>query len=194
MKLNLGCGPDHKEGYTNVDFRNLPGVDKVVDLSKFPWPWEDKSVDEILMLDFLEHFPYRQTEVVLAEAWRILKLDGKIVIQVPDLEHCAKAASFDPPFLCNRCGWEYKKDDLRANFFQCGSCEQPWIDCATAAIHRLYGGQDYEGNWHFTAFTKMQIKIMLDMNGFEDMRELEQGHQYKNWNFKVEATKREDLW
>ena len=31
-KLNLGCGKDIREGFTNVDIRPLPGVDIVADV------------------------------------------------------------------------------------------------------------------------------------------------------------------
>ena len=86
MKLNLGCGDDIKEGYLNVDFRKTHPSVQVQDLSKFPWPWADGFADEILMLDFLEHFPYAQTERILFECFRILKDDGEVVIQVPDAE------------------------------------------------------------------------------------------------------------
>lgn len=193
MKLNLGCGPDLKDGYVNADFRDIPGVTKV-DLSKFPWPWPDDSVDQILMLDFLEHFPYRKTTTIIRECWRVLKLGGKLEVQVPDLEHCARAAAMTGPFLCNRCGWQYPMHDLRADFFICKQCRQPWTECAQAAIHRLYGGQDYEGNWHFTAFTTLQLNRMLQAHGFDEIQELEHEHQYKNWNFKFSATKVKDLW
>ena len=193
MKLNLGCGPDLKDGYTNVDFRDLPGAQKV-DLSKFPWPWKDGEVDEVLMLDFLEHFPYRKTVPILQEVWRVLKHGGRVEIQVPDLEHCARAASMVGPFLCNRCGWEFPYRDLRADFFTCKQCRQPWTDCAQAAIHRLYGGQDYEGNWHFTAFTNLQLDRLLQAHGFSYVQQLEREHQHKNWNFKLEAKKVENLW
>jgi hypothetical protein len=30
MKLHLGCGTKHIEGYTNIDIRYLPGVDEVI--------------------------------------------------------------------------------------------------------------------------------------------------------------------
>jgi len=194
VKLNLGCGPDIKDGYTNVDFRSLPGVDVVSDLSKFPWQFKDESASEILMLDFLEHFPYRDTEKIIHEAWRILEKDGQLIVQVPDLEHCMRAASFRPPFLCNRCGWEFPEVDFRADFFICLKCKQPWYDCATAAVHRMYGGQDYPGNFHLTGFSKLYLREMFQRNGFEPVEDMEKEHQYINWNFKFKFKKVENLW
>jgi hypothetical protein len=34
MKLNLGCGRDIKQGFVNLDYMPLPGVDVVADLER----------------------------------------------------------------------------------------------------------------------------------------------------------------
>ncbi|KKK54869.1 hypothetical protein LCGC14_3080370, partial [marine sediment metagenome] len=49
MKLNLGCGPKKMDGYTNVDKYAVFKPDIIQDLEKFPWVFEDNSVDEIVM-------------------------------------------------------------------------------------------------------------------------------------------------
>lgn len=85
VRLNLGCGYDRKDGWTNTD--------REVDLNKFPYPWKDSSVDEILMrgvLDFLE-FPGK----VICECWRILKPNGRITISVPFFNSIAAIADVD---------------------------------------------------------------------------------------------------
>jgi predicted SAM-dependent methyltransferase len=61
-KLDLGCGLNPKEGFEGVDVRG--GVAKhVVDLFKFPWPFEDNSVDELHASHLLEHVPAREVEL-----------------------------------------------------------------------------------------------------------------------------------
>ena len=80
MKLNLGCGPDIRPGYINVDGSyNLllkPSAEIVVhDLNQFPWPFPDNCADEILMWHVLEHLP--DTFKVVTEVKRILKKGGK---------------------------------------------------------------------------------------------------------------------
>jgi len=45
------------------------------------WPVEDASVDVVLATETLEHVP--QPEVFLAEARRVLRADGRIVLTVP---------------------------------------------------------------------------------------------------------------
>jgi predicted SAM-dependent methyltransferase len=193
LKLNLGCGPDIRQGYVNVDLEPASQV-LGVDLSQFPWPWEDDSTDEILMLDLLEHFPYRQTDSILNEAWRVLKVGGHIDIQVPDFEHCAFAAMDMDNYLCNVCGKAGKQAELSDIGRRCSECKTPIYDIAEAAIRRLYGGQDVKGNWHFNAFTKESLVFKLKRTGFKKFEFLEKHHQWKNWNFKIRAVKDADAW
>jgi predicted SAM-dependent methyltransferase len=202
MKLNLGCGSDVRPGYTNIDFREIPGTTNV-DLSVFPWPWERESCDEIMMLDFLEHFPYKQADQVLMECWRVLKTGGKLVVQVPDVEHCARALSFLPPFLCNMCGWEFPLVDKREKYGQrfevCENCGRSWSLIAESAVSRLYGGQDYKGNFHQAGFSKKYLREKLETcGGFSDIKEIERNENgesyFQNWNIKFEALKRGDFW
>ena len=197
MRLNLGCGKDIRKGYENIDFLDIPGATRI-DLSKFPWPFKDGSADEIMMLDFLEHFPYSKTNTILHECWRVLKPQGKLIVQVPDLEHCARAAAFLSPFMCNRCGWEFPTNDFRANFFMCGNCGTSWTNIAQDAVHRLYGGQDVEGNWHYTAFSSLLLNRTLQMCGFTSINTIEKldngETHWQNWNVRMEATKDGNLW
>lgn len=54
-KLHLGCGEDIKEGYINLDFLKMDGVDVVHNLNKFPYPFEDNQFDEVYASHILEH-------------------------------------------------------------------------------------------------------------------------------------------
>jgi hypothetical protein len=56
MKLDIGCGPNPREGFTGVDSLNF-GNEKIVkhDLRVTPWPFEDNSVSEVHCSHFLEH-------------------------------------------------------------------------------------------------------------------------------------------
>lgn len=80
LRLNLGCGRDIREGWTNVDFIKAPGVDIVADLEK-PLPWEDNSVFEVLISHTLEHIVY--WEHTVQEIHRILRPGGILTIRVP---------------------------------------------------------------------------------------------------------------
>lgn len=198
MKLNLGCGKDLRRGYLNVDFFDLPELPsqafQKVDLSTFPWPWKDSSVDEVLMIDFLEHFPYAQTEVILRESNRVLKKGGLVDIQVPDFSVCALAALGGEHVgkrttQCNACGcWLADRSEQ-----SCERCGIARIEVKIAAIKRLYGGQDRDGNWHYTAFTREILEHHLRRCGFTDFLYQEYNENgetmSQNWNFRVKARK-----
>jgi hypothetical protein len=87
LRLNLGCGTRHLEGYINVDKFGSPEYQ--LDLETFPWPWEDNSVAEIEMSHVLEHLG-QQTEVylkIIQEIYRICKPGAKVHIKVPHHRH-----------------------------------------------------------------------------------------------------------
>jgi hypothetical protein len=118
-------------------------------------------------------------------------------VQVPDLEACARAISSDEDktFHCNNCENKYRSITFPSTHTEsCAACGQPRKCIVKAAIHRLYGGQDYEGNFHKTAFTIDSLKDVLSANGFSNFILLEEEHQLKNWNIKMRATKVENIW
>ena len=55
MKLNLGCGNKLLKGYINLDKFNYYKCDVTHDLEKFPYPFKNDSVNEILLSHVLEH-------------------------------------------------------------------------------------------------------------------------------------------
>lgn len=57
MKLSLGAGTQREDGWTNVDYLDIPETDIVHNLIEFPWPFDDESVEEIKAIDVLEHLP-----------------------------------------------------------------------------------------------------------------------------------------
>lgn len=194
MRLNLGCGNDIRDGYTNVDFRKTHPDVLEVDLSKFPWPFEDSSVDEILMLDFLEHFPYRDTQRIILEVYRVLTPNGQVVIQVPDARHLMHALVQEGDYLCNNCGTKMHGLDSPDYIAKCQGCGQRDDDVSAAAMRRLYGGQDFPGNFHYTCFTENSLDQLLYGNGFSVAQREEAEHQYRNWNMKRRYSKGEMSW
>lgn len=81
MKINLGCSDKIMPGWINVDCRQLPGVDQVIDINAIPWPWKTNSISEILMSHVLEHLD--DPIAAIREIHRVLKPGGRITVYVP---------------------------------------------------------------------------------------------------------------
>jgi predicted SAM-dependent methyltransferase len=93
MKLNLACGNDYKEGYTNLDLINSK-ADIKADIEE-GIPLENNSCEEILAYRILEHINPHKMDFVLNEIERIAKPNCILKIIVPfdnilgraDLDH-----------------------------------------------------------------------------------------------------------
>ena len=85
VKLNLGCGWDHREGYLNVDFVTAHRPDLVGDVLHLPLA--SGAATEVFAQDVLEHLPRTATEEALAEWRRVTAHGGVTRIRVPSLFH-----------------------------------------------------------------------------------------------------------
>jgi len=143
IKLNLGCGEDLREEYINIDIRPIKGLTLCFDLEIHALPFQSGIISEIILKDSLEHISWRRTEWFLYECYRVLKKDGKIHIQTPDLEAIAKKVILDPDY-------EYGElSGYRAISF--------WV----------YGALDYSENVHRAGFTIPTLKNLLESIGFK---------------------------
>ena len=89
MKLNLGSGSKILKGYVNVDKFQYYNPDVVHDLEKFPYPFKDNSVDEILLSHVLEHIGQNPDVFnnIIKELYRICKNNSIVDIRVPHPRH-----------------------------------------------------------------------------------------------------------
>ncbi len=90
LKLNLGCGVNRIEGFTNVDkFGELGAIDERHDLEVFPWPWADNSVDEVVLNHVLEHLGASADVFIgiLKELYRVCAPGAVVRIAVPHPRH-----------------------------------------------------------------------------------------------------------
>ena len=87
LKLNLGSGQHPLDGYVNVDKFGSPDV--VWDLEQFPWPWDDNSVDEVLMQHVLEHVGASAETYfrIVKELYRVCRDGATVRIIVPHPRH-----------------------------------------------------------------------------------------------------------
>lgn len=89
VKLHLGCGNVRLPGFTGVDIRPLPGV-TVCPVDRLD-PFLDNTADLIYASHVLEHFRRRDTQRVLREWYRVLKVGGTLRLSVPDFDACVEA-------------------------------------------------------------------------------------------------------
>lgn len=80
--LNLGCGFHKRLQCINVDKYDICEPDVIHDLNVFPYPWDDNSIDGIIMFHVLEHL--EDWWAAFLECARILKPGGNFEIRVPD--------------------------------------------------------------------------------------------------------------
>lgn len=181
LKLNLGSHSKRIRGdWINVDALELLNVDIVHNLVKYPYPWEDNSVDEILLVEVLEHISFRETDNVLKEIYRILKKGGKFHIQVPDCgsmmkAYCENEISAVVPH-------KPESDEQVVELFKkTGKLVHPnrWI-------FSFLGAQKHEFDTHKNIFTKERMEDYLLNAGFEvDFKD-----DIKNWKIIVNAIKK----
>lgn len=93
LKLDLGCGPNKREGFDGVDSIAFDGVDWVADLNQ-PWPWADNSVEEVNCSHTLEHFDGTERVHFANELYRVLVPGGKAIITTP---HWASNRAYGDP-------------------------------------------------------------------------------------------------
>jgi len=92
VKVDLACGDNKKEGYIGVDVMKTSSTDVVHDLTQYPWPFEDASVDVIHCSHYIEHIPHNIFNdkddrdgliQFMDEVYRILKVGGVANIDAP---------------------------------------------------------------------------------------------------------------
>jgi len=180
MKLNLGSHNKRIKGYTNVDALGLENVDIVHNLTEYPYPFEENSIDEILMTEVLEHISWRKTDAVLKECFRILKVGGKMHIQVPDCGNMMKAMMNDwiSEIIPHKPESEDQVLKLRK---ETGKTVHPnrWLMA-------FCGAQKHEFDAHLNIFTAERLEDYIINAGFNkwDFKEDKLG-----WKLKVDIWK-----
>ena len=109
IRLDLGCGSNKRPGWYGLDVRNLPGVDLVHDLERFPYPLASGSCQELRASQVVEHVSPHGGKFlkVMDEWWRILTADGQLTIITPE---GGSSRYLRDPTHCNPCTeetWHY---------------------------------------------------------------------------------------
>jgi len=85
IKLNLGCGPRHLDGYIHIDLVKHPHVDWVADICNLHM-FAQNTVSLIYAVHVFEHLYEQDARQALTEWLRVLKPGGVLRLSVPDFE------------------------------------------------------------------------------------------------------------
>ncbi len=80
FRLDVACGSNKAPGFFGVDIGGKD-TDVVWDLEKFPWPFPDNSVDEIVCNHYIEHT--KDLIAFMNELHRIMVPGGTALIRAP---------------------------------------------------------------------------------------------------------------
>jgi len=139
LKVNLASGHFPLPEYLNIDLYN-PKADLKADVLSLPLT--DNSVDEAVAIHIIEHFHYYDGQAALKEWYRILKPDGRLIIECPDiLNVCKKFVDVT--------------EQERSNLYP-----------------QIYGFPWEEGHAHKFAYTKTQLIWTLKNIGFKNITEV----------------------
>jgi len=90
MKLNIGAGESKLEGYINIDCDPGRKPDLCTDIRYSVLPYDDNSVEKIIMFHTIEHIEKRFHVFILSEFNRVLKMDGRLLLSFPEFKMCAE--------------------------------------------------------------------------------------------------------
>jgi hypothetical protein len=94
LRIDLGCGPNPKEGFVGVDRIKFDKVTHVMEMGREPWPFADQSVSEAHCSHALEHLTPIERCHFFNELARVLTADGKATIIVP---HWGSSRAYGDP-------------------------------------------------------------------------------------------------
>ncbi|HVU33137.1 MAG TPA: FkbM family methyltransferase [Opitutaceae bacterium] len=103
LRLHLGCGEQHFAGYVNIDYppsehtcQTKIGADVFADITRLRL--RAGSVDEIRLHHVFEHFKRSDALAMLIIWHEALKVGGRLHIETPDIDGCARQLVSDIPF------------------------------------------------------------------------------------------------
>jgi predicted SAM-dependent methyltransferase len=155
LKLNLGCGPDIKPGYVNIDLGDK--ADLRLDLRE-PLPFSGNSCSMVQSEHFLEHLSYPGDAMrFLAECFRVLRPGGIFRVGVPDSEWPIRAYARDPYYI----EWF----DYVRRIYPNSDWNSTDIECVNYSFH--------QGNEHKFGYDFDTLKRNLAMVGFSDIERVD---------------------
>jgi predicted SAM-dependent methyltransferase len=107
LRLHLGCGEQHLNGYINIDYppsehtiQTKCAADVFAEIVTLDFP--PQSVDEIRSHHVFEHFDRATALALLCKWYSWLKVGGTLIIETPDFEESYKLLSNQAYTYCQK--------------------------------------------------------------------------------------------
>lgn len=84
LRLHLGCGWKHFDGYVNVDLWITDATDIISDITSLPWP--DNAANIVESYHVIEHISHKKIKKTLTDWHRVLKPGGKLILECPHFD------------------------------------------------------------------------------------------------------------
>lgn len=153
LRLHLGCGPIHLDGFVNIDICQQASVNRVLDYLQLDQAYPENSADMIYSCHSLEHVPFSEgTSKALAQWFKALRSGGVLRVVVPDFKKVAQ---------------KYCQGESLADIYGAGKHFVGDIDCG--ATRFLFFCRAWE---HTVIFDESLLASMLRGAGFTGIRSL----------------------
>ena len=140
MKLHVGCGEKYLPGYKHLDARKFPHVDYVTNKLDKPDMFADDSIEEIYACHVLEHFT------------RIDMKRGEVLKEWHRVLKSGGVLRIAVPNF----------EAIVEEYLSSRDLER--------VMGLLYGGQNYEYNFHYQAYDFKRLTNLLISAGFSDVK------------------------
>lgn len=90
LKLHLGCGPMHLDGYINVDQDPAACADFYLDFRELKTAFRAGAAAEVLMVHSLSYLNLWEARRLFRTVHQLLRPGGKFILELPDLGKCAR--------------------------------------------------------------------------------------------------------
>ena len=98
LSVNIGCGPNARPGWVNLDMARGAGIDVVWDLRK-GLPFRSESCTAIFGEHVIEHLSKADAETLVRDCHRSLEIDGVLRLSTPEAGRFFRSYAADGDFL-----------------------------------------------------------------------------------------------
>ena len=161
MKLHIGCGERYLPGWKHLDARKFPHVDYVTDKLDALDMFADNSLEEIYACHVLEHMPRSRI--------RNASVAGGIVNRVSST---VDRGVFNESSALREWHRILKPDGiLRLAVPDFEAVVEEYLSSRNLELVMglLYGGQNYEYNFHYQTYDFKRLSALLKVAGFSSV-------------------------